>query len=80
MKAVLLYQEIKKASNSDSLTCTAKYLTDVPMSDCSYDGIRKAFVFQNTTIETVFVDGRTGCWGVEIKVTNQTEPLPLIIN
>ena len=78
MKAILQYQEIKQASNSDSLTCTARYLTDMPMSDCSFHAIKKAF--ENiATVETVFVDGPTGCWGVEIKVRNRTEPLPLLL-
>ena len=81
MKAILQYQEIKQASNSDSLTCTARYLTDMPMSDCSFRSIKEAFEnIKNAKVETVYVDGPTGCWGAEIKVTNRTEPLPLIIN
>jgi heterodisulfide reductase subunit A-like polyferredoxin len=87
MKAILQYQEIKQASNSDRLTCTARYLTDMPMSDCSFQAIKTAFeniatveTIENiATVETIFVDGPTGCWGVEIKVRNRTEPLPLLL-
>ena len=77
MKAILQYQEVKKASNSNGLTCSARYLTDLAMSDCTYDDILT--IFGKIKIETVFIDGATGCWGVEVKAINCPCPLPLLL-
>ena len=79
MKAILQYQDVKKSRNSDGLTCTARYLTNIPMSDCTYDDIQTIFgsCFK---IETTYIDGATGCWGVEVKAVNCPRPLPLLLS
>ena len=78
MKAILQYQEVKKASNGNGLTCTARYLTDIPMSDdCTYDDIQS--IFGKFKIEITYIDGATGCWGVEVKAVNCPRPLQLLL-
>lgn len=75
MKAILQYQEVK--AGNTGLICTARYLTDMPMDACDFEDIRSAF--SGEKIETIYIDGATGCWGAEIKATSRKTPLPLLL-
>ena len=71
------YQEITEKSGK--FQKIARYLSNMFVSKYDYISAKTAFQenFEGMKITKMTVDGATGCWGCEVKATNQLDPDPL---